>query len=150
MLDPSDYWRASIRVNRLLALPWGKAGAADREEYLACIAVIDETSQQVIEGSTTGISILDRLIASGHILSPKKLEELQTAERMLVTDEPALLQQGRFWRLGIVLRNEIYFNRVDRRSYFAPISRGYQAIPVRSYVEVEIDVFVSNSEVETI
>lgn len=146
LFDPSAYWQASSRVQELLAIPNEQVTDIHREEYAASIAVVDEASQQIIEGQTTGTAILDRLIASGQIVSPERLEELKITEQMLVAGQPVLLQQGKSWKLGVVLHDEIHFSPVHRNSYFAPAARGYQAIPVRSYVEIDIDPLIDHFE----
>lgn len=146
IFDPTDYWTASAQAKELLAIPNDQITDAHREAYATSIAVIEEAAASIAEGQTTGKGIIDRLIASGQIVSVEQLEHLSTTEQMLILGEPVLLQQGKAWKLGIVCHDELYFSRVSRNSFFAPAARGYQAIPVRSYVELDIDPLIDHIE----
>ncbi|MEK7594060.1 MAG: hypothetical protein AAB436_00260 [Patescibacteria group bacterium] len=140
-LDPAPYWEESARALELQAIPDSEVTGANRDQYAGAIAVIDDLGEQAREGATTGTPILDRLIISGQIIAPERLAELDAVEQMLLTDEPLMLQRGYDWKVGIVADDEIYFNSVghNRKSMFGPVSTGYQAIPVKSYVGIRIN-----------
>src|SRR5262245_55554162 len=129
LFDPTAYWEASANVQALLAIPNDQVTNADREAYAAGIGVIDQARQDILDGQTTGRSILDRLIGSGQMVSAEELEQLDAIEQMLITGQPVLWQLGKSWRVGITVHDELYFSPVHRNSYFAPLARGYQAIP---------------------
>lgn len=140
-LDPTPYWEESARALELQAIPDSEVTDANRVQYVEAMAVIDDLSEQARGGATTGTPILDRLIISGQIIAPERLAELDAVEQMLLTDEPLMLQRGYDWKVGIVVDDEIYFNSVghNRNSMFGPVSTGYQAIPVKSYVEIRLN-----------
>ncbi len=111
------------------------------DDFWAAIEEIDNHRRRARAGAQSGRLILDRLIASGQIMTPDELQVLETTEQMLVTGEPVLVQLDvRFWRVGIVAsQREIYFSPVDRKGFTAAATRGYQAIPVGpdGYTEIQ-------------
>ena len=72
-------------------------------------------------------------------ITPEKLDELAGIESMLVTGEPVLLQQGVDWKLGVLDQDRIFFSNVNRRSHFDELTDGYQALLVRSFIDLRID-----------
>lgn len=148
VLDPSDYWQAVGRIVELKSIPREQVTDEHRDAYAAQIALVDEHSQMIRDGRSTGWSTLDELMWSGQIMSRERFEELSAMEERLVVNEPVLFQDGNSWRVGIVAHDKLYFSRVHRNSVFAPAANGHPAIVVRSYVEVTIPQWISHPDAD--
>jgi len=140
-INETDYWNASIRIQELLSSGKNPDDFYNREriDFHGAMSELDEFQRRAQAGGTTGRVILDSLIASGQLIAPEKLDELADIERMLVIGEPALLRQGVDWKLGVLDQDRIFFSNVNRRSHFDELTDGYQALLVRSFIDLRID-----------
>jgi len=141
-INETDYWNASKRVQELLASGKQPDDFYNREridDFHGAMSERDEFQRRAQAGGTTGRVIVDTLIASGQLITPEKLDELAGIESMLVTGEPVLLQQGVDWKLGILDQDRIFFSNVNLRSHFDELTDGYQALLVRSFIDLRID-----------
>src|SRR5438552_260458 len=119
-VDGASYWPIASRLEKLMALRGEEITDSKREIYQETEAEMQALRAEVRRGGTTGDDLMDRLIASGQIMTPERLEELRLIEAVLIIGEPVLLQQGRNWKTGVVVHNELLFSSADRSNRWGP------------------------------